>query len=114
MGSSWSYGWERRFLEERRSSTCVVAIFTTAGSTRFTMLANELEDGTGSGTARGVALAPENGSVFIADTRPEITDPINIPTVKVNATKAAAKILRRLAQPKSSFTCSPIFLTLIF
>jgi hypothetical protein len=32
----------------------------------------------------------------------------------VNATKTAAKILRRLAQLKSSFTCSPIFLAPIF
>ena len=34
-------------------------MFTTAGSTRLTMAEKELEDGTGSGTASGVAFVPQ-------------------------------------------------------
>src|SRR5229473_5880218 len=109
IGSSWSYGCARRLLELcLRSSTCVVAIFTTAGSTRLTIDANELDDGITSGTDSGVAVVPANPKLFIAETRPETTDPIKIPTTSVNATKTLARILRRRAQSISSFTCSPI------
>src|SRR5580693_263087 len=94
------------------SRTCVVAILTTAGSTRFTMVEKELAEGIGSGTVRGVAFVPLND--FIAETRPEITEPIMIPVTSVNATKNDAMILRRRAQLKSSFTCSPMSLLLDF
>src|SRR5437867_12976963 len=83
-------------------------MFTTAGSTRLTIAANELDAGIGSGTANAVAVVPGNPRLFIAETRPETTDPIRIPTVSVNATNTAASILRRRAQLKSSLTCSPI------
>src|SRR5260370_28276015 len=84
-------------------------MFTTAGSTRLTIDANELDDGIGSGTAKAVAVVRGKPRPFIAETRPETTDPIRIPTVSVNATNTAASILRRRAQLKSSLTCSPMF-----
>ena len=87
-----------------------MAMFTTAGSTRLTIPAKELDDGTGSGTVSAVAVVPENPRLFIADTRPETTDPIKIPTVSVNATNTAASILRRRVQLKSSLTCSSMLL----
>src|SRR6266849_3284909 len=108
MGSSCSYGCDRRFFVCLRSSTCVVAMFTTAGSTRLTIDAKVLDDGTGSGTARAVAVVPANPRLFVAETRPDTTEPIKIPTVSVNATNTPASILRRRAQSMSSFTCSPI------
>src|SRR5258708_24019966 len=86
-------------------------MFTTAGSTLLTIAANELDAGIGSGTANAVAVVPGNPSPFIAETRPETTDPIKIPTVSVNATNTAASILRRRAQLKSSLTCSPMSIT---
>jgi hypothetical protein len=73
-------------------------MFTTAGSTRFTIPEKELDDGIGSGTASGVALVPANAALFTADTRPETTDPIIIPTNSVKATKNAAIIFLRRAQ----------------
>src|SRR2546429_2740470 len=79
-------------------------MFTTAGSTRLTIPAKELDVGIGSGTARAVAVVPENPILFIAETRPETTDPIRIPTASVNATNTAASILRRRAQLNISFT----------
>src|ERR1700682_964526 len=111
IGASRSYGCERRFFVCLRSSTCVVAMFTTAGSTRLTIDAKELDEGTGSGTVSAVAVVPENPRLFVAETRPETTDPIIIPTASVNATKMAASILRRRAQLKSSLTCSPMSVT---
>src|SRR5580704_13622641 len=106
-------GLARRVLELGFfSRTCVVAILTTAGSTRLTMAEKELAEGMGSGTTRGVAFVPLND--FIAETRPEITEPIMIPVTSVNATKNDAMILRRRAQLKSSFTCSPMSLLLDF
>src|SRR4029077_4559889 len=87
-------------------------MFTTAGSTRFTMEANEAPEGIGSGTASGVALVPANEKVFIAETRPETTEPMRMPTVSVSATNAEAKILRRRAQSNNSFTCCPMFVLL--
>ena len=84
-------------------------MFTTAGSTRLTMDANELEEGTGSGTVRAVAVVPPNPKLFIAEVRPETTEPIRMPIPSVKATKKAARIFLRRAQLKSSFTCSPIF-----
>src|SRR5260370_40037638 len=82
-------------------------MFRTAGSTRLTIEAKELDEGTGSGTVRAVAVVPGNPKPFVAETRPETTDPVRIPTVNVNATNTAASILRRRAQLKSSLTCSP-------
>src|SRR5712671_1249835 len=86
-------------------------MFTTAGSTRLTIEAKELDEGTGSGTVRAVAVVPGNPKPLVAETRPETTDPIRIPIVSVNATNTAASILRRRAQLKSSLTCSPISVT---
>src|SRR5271170_274622 len=110
IGSSWSpcCGERRFFAEDLRSNTCVVAMFTTAGSTRVTIPENELADGMGSGTARGVALVPANDNVFIAETLPETTEPIRMPTPSVRTTKKDAKIFRRRAQTNNSLTCSPI------
>jgi hypothetical protein len=84
-------------------------MFTTAGSTLLTIEAKELDDGTGSGTARGVAPDAENDKDFMADTRPEMTVPIMIPTVSVKATNTDAMILRRRAQPKISRTFLLLF-----
>src|SRR5258708_2536112 len=86
-------------------------MFTTAGSTRLTIDANELDEGTGSGTVSAVAVVPVNPRLFVAATRPETTDPIRIPPASVNATNTAASIFRRRAQLKSSLTCSPMSLT---
>jgi hypothetical protein len=83
-------------------------MFTTAGSTRFTIPEKELDEGMGSGTDSGVALVPANPELFTADTLPETTEPISIPTTSVKDTKNAAMIFRRRAQLKSSLTCSPI------
>src|SRR6476646_9737246 len=87
-------------------------MFTTAGSTRFTIPEKELGEGIGSGTASRAASVPPND--FIAETRPEMTEPIMIPRTRVNATKNDARYLRRRAQLKISFTCSPISLHLAF
>src|SRR5882757_9660943 len=86
-------------------------MFTTAGSTRFTIDANEFDAGIGSGTAKAVAEVPANPRLFIAETRPETTDPIRIPTARVSATNIPESILRRRAQLKSSLTCSPMSVT---
>src|SRR5258708_28916160 len=88
--------------------TWVVEIFTTAGSTRFTIDANELEDGMASGTASGVAPLAERG--LIAEVRPETTEPIKIPTISVSATNKLAIAFSRRAQLTISFTGSPIAL----
>src|SRR5712692_3680068 len=77
-------------------------MFTTAGSTRFTIAAKELDEGMTSGTVSGVAVVPANPRVFIAETRPDMTDPIRIPTASVSATDNDARILRRRAQLNSS------------
>src|SRR5277367_5556596 len=95
-------------MADLRSITCVVAMLTTAGSTRFTIPEKELEDGTGSGTTSGVAFVPEKLSAFMAETRPETTVPIIMPAASVSDTNTVAKILRLRAQPTNSFTCSPI------
>src|SRR5205814_5476151 len=84
-------------------------MFTTAGSTRVTILENEDADGTGSGTASGVAFVPANEKPFIAETCPDTTEPIRTPTPNVSATKKVASTLRRRAQSNISFTCCPIF-----
>src|SRR5215470_18570790 len=95
----------RFFADGFFSITCVVEIFTTAGSTRFTIPENEFEDGIESGTASGVAL-PANAKFFIAEVLPEITVPIKIPTVSVNAIASPAiHVLCRLV-PTASRTCS--------
>src|SRR5258708_39670136 len=86
-------------------------MFTTAGSTRLTIDANELDEGTGSGTVSAVAVVPVNPRLFVAATRPETTDPIRIPTASVNATNTAASIFRRRAQLKSSLTWSTMSVT---
>src|SRR5262244_976239 len=89
-------------------------MLTTAGSTRVTIPENELAAGIGSGTPSGVALVPANVSVFIADTLPEMTDPIMMPTTNVSITKTDAAIFLRRAQSNNSFTCSPIFVLLLY
>src|SRR6266567_2668309 len=83
-------------------------MFTTAGSTLLTIAANELEEGMGSGTVSAVADVPGNAKLFIAETRPETTDPIRIPTASVNATNTEASTLRWRAQFNNSLTCSPM------
>src|SRR5258708_38618692 len=85
-------------------------MFTTAGSTLLTIAANELDAGIGSGTANAVAVVPGNPSPFIAETRPETSDPIKIPTLSVNATNTAESILRRRAQLQDSLTSPPMSL----
>jgi hypothetical protein len=65
---------------------------------------NDAAEGMGSGTARRVAFVPANENVFIAETRPDTTDPIKIPTTSVSATNTAARTLRRRAQSNNSFT----------
>src|SRR5208282_2452279 len=105
LGSSGSMGEERCFFD-LRSITCVVAIFTTAGSTRVTIELNELDDGMGSGSASGVAFVPANDNAFIADTLPDITVPIRMPTISVAATSPATTILRRRVQSTISLTDS--------
>src|SRR5258706_4295658 len=113
MGSSWSNCCcGRRFFVFLRSRTCVVAMLTTAGSTRLTTPENEDAEGIGSGTASLVAFVPAKENVFIAETRPETTEPIMMPTTSVHATKKEARILRRRAQSNNSFTCCPIILLL--
>jgi hypothetical protein len=89
-------------------------MFTTAGSTLLTIDANELDAGIGSGTVSGVALVPANIPDFIAETRPDTTEPINMPTASVKATNTVASIFRRLAQVNNSLTCSPMSLLLSF
>ena len=77
----------------RFSITCVVEIFTTAGSTRLTIDANELDDGMASGMGSGVAPLPANAMIFMADVRPDTTVPIKIPTTSVSATNKPATSL---------------------
>src|SRR5580765_7799123 len=89
-------------------------MFTTAGSTRFTIDANEFDDGIASGITKGVAPLAENDIDFIADVRPETTVPINIPTTSVSATKSAATVFSLRAQPTMPFTGSPISSTPVF
>ena len=47
-------------------------IFTTAGSTRFTIDANEFEDGIASGIASRVAPLPANATDFMAEVREDL------------------------------------------
>src|SRR5260221_12702426 len=75
------------------------------------MAETDAEEGMGSGTASGVALVPAKVNVFIAETRPETTEPIIMPTVSVSATNTEAKILRGRAQANNSFTYCPMAFT---
>src|SRR5258708_38423360 len=110
LGCTWRRLREDCFL----SITCVVEIFTTAGSTRLTIDANELEDGMASGIASGVAPLAENAIVLIAAVRPETTEPIKIPTISVSATNKAAMVFSRRDQLTISFTGSPMALAPVF
>src|SRR5260370_13095366 len=83
-------------------------MFPTAGAPGLTIDAKGLDDGPGSGAARAVAVVPANPRLFVAETRPDTTKPIKIPTVSVIAPNTPGSILRRRAQSMSSFTCSPI------
>jgi hypothetical protein len=78
--------------------TCVVAMFTTAGSTRLTIPENELEEGMGSGKASGAALVPANEKLCIAETLPFTSVPIKIPITRVAAIDTVAIIFRRRVQ----------------
>src|SRR3974377_736611 len=86
-------------------------MFTTAGSTRFTILLKEFDDGIGSGKANAAAFVPENEKLLIAETRSETSVPIMIPTGSVAPIKPAATILRRRVQSTIPFRPSSIFLT---
>src|SRR5215471_6012038 len=82
-------------------------MFTTAGSTRFTIEAKLLEDGTGSGRISGLAeAAPVNENDRIAETFPETTVPIKMPTESVAAMSPAATYVRRRVQSTLLFDCS--------
>ena len=84
----------RRFFACLLSRTCVVEMFTTAGSTRFTMDAKLFEEGITSGIASGLAsLAAKSPMLFIAETRPETIVPMRIPTVSVSTRKARERVL---------------------
>ena len=87
-------------------------MFTTAGSTRFTIPENEFEEELDRALPAGWHSFPVNVVIRTAETRPDNNRPIKIPTTNVNPTKNAAIIFRRRAQLKSSFTCSPISLLL--
>src|ERR1700687_2633069 len=73
-------------------------MFTTAGSTRLTIPEKELEDGIGSGRARGVALVPANEKLRMAETLPETIVPIKIPMTRVAVMATVATTLRRRVQ----------------
>ena len=53
----------------------------------------ELDEGMGSGSASGVAFVPANENAFMAETLPEITVPIRMPTTSVAATNPATSDL---------------------
>jgi hypothetical protein len=66
-------------------------MFTTAGSTRFTIPEKLFEDGMGSGRASGAAdVPPAKENDLIAETFPDTTVPIMIPTESVAAINPAA------------------------
>src|SRR5258708_33273598 len=89
-------------------------MFTTAGSTRVTMDANELEDGMASGMASGVAPLPANAMLFMAEVRPDTTVPIRIPITSVSATNNPATIFSRRAQLNILMIGSPISVAPVF
>src|SRR5258707_11739326 len=95
LGSSSS---PERCRLDLRYITWVVAIVTTAGSTRLTMAEKLLEEGMGSGRASGVAEEPANENDRMAETLPETTVPIRMPTERVAAISPAATYVRRLVQ----------------
>src|SRR5258708_1200879 len=95
LGSSSS---PERCRLDLRSITWVVAMLTTAGSTRLTMAEKLLEEGIGSGRASGVAEEPANENDRMAETFPETTVPIRMPTERVAAISPAATYVRRLVQ----------------
>ena len=65
---------------------------------------NELDEGMGSGSASGVAFVPAKENAFMAETLPEITVPIRMPTTSVAATNPATTNLRRRVQSTISRT----------
>src|SRR5579864_5940158 len=73
-------------------------MLTTAGSTRLTMAEKLFEEGTGSGRASGAAEVPANENDRMAETFPETTVPIRMPTESVAAINPAATYVRRLVQ----------------
>src|SRR5207245_8346028 len=89
-------------------------IFTTAGSTRLTIDANELDDGIASGIASRVAPLPVNATDFMAEVRPDTIVPIRIPTTSVSATNNPAIIFSRRAQLTILLTGSPILDLLLY
>src|SRR5439155_14212402 len=111
LSGCWSFGCcgTRRFLVDCRFSiTWVVEIFTTAGSTRFTIDANEFDDGIASGIASGVAPLPAKATDFMAEVRPDTIVPIRIPSTSVSATNNPAIIFSRRAQLTILLTGSSI------
>src|SRR5262245_46084177 len=94
-------------------------MFTTAGSTRLTIEANEFDDGMASGMGSGVAPLPANVIVFMAEVWPETIVPIKIPTTRVSATNKPAMAFSRRTQLRTpqvdiSFSGSPISKTPVF
>src|SRR5260370_6168054 len=73
-------------------------MLTTAGSTRFTIPEKLFEDGIGSGRESGAAEVPANENDRMAETFPETTVPIRMPTERVAAISPAATYVRRLVQ----------------
>src|SRR5579859_113563 len=73
-------------------------MLTTAGSTRFTIAEKLFDEGIGSGRDSGAAEVPVNVNDRIAETFPETTVPIRMPTERVAAIKPAATYVRRLVQ----------------
>src|SRR5207244_12341409 len=98
----------------RFSITWVVEIFTTAGSTRFTIDANEFDDGIASGIASRVAPLPANATDFMAEVRPDTMVPIRIPNTRVSATNNPASIISRRRQLTILLNGSPIFNLLLY
>ena len=86
--------------------TCVVEIFTTAGSSRSTIAPKVLDKDTGFGRSRSVA--PLGRIAWVAFTRPEITVPIKMPIASVAATSRVAANLRSRAQAPISRSWIPI------
>ncbi len=70
----------------------------------MTIELNEFDEGIGSGSASGVAFVPAKENAFIAETFPEITVPIRMPTTSVAVTNPATTIFRRLVQSTISLT----------
>src|SRR5882757_3202021 len=93
LGSSSS---PERCRLDLRSITWVVAILTTAGSTRLTMAEKLLEEGIGSGRASSMAEELANENDLMTETFSEFFLTNTTPTERVAAISPAATYVRRL------------------